>query len=480
MKKKNEKYDVFISYSHLDYLDEGDRIIPGNIVSKIKSLLNENNISYWLDEDGSYSGGEWPEILAKQIEDAKVFLFISTKNSNSSVWTSNEIAFAHDNNKRIIPFKYDKSKYNKKFALYIQRLDYIDYTKNHDKAFKKLISSIKEYLNESKPAVDTTELSKVRQEIQETEDRLRLIRNDISIQNARMENLKDYLNDLKIKEQKILAPDPQKHVPFIPTPVPKPSLPGMLNDSKESKGIVNATGTGYSNGMLRVKGIEYPMVYVAGGSFMMGSDDIDALSSEKPAHPVTLSSYSIGKYEVTQELWEAVMGNNPSHFKGARRPVENVSWDDCQEFIRKLNSLTGQNFCLPTEAQWEFAARGGNSDSNKYSGSNNIDNVAWYHDNSGGETHNVGTKSPNELGIHDMSGNVHEWCSDWYYSYESDSLCERLEHFSGSTWRVYRGGSWNNYAGHCRVSFRSNITPGNRSSILGLRLCLSPDSQMEK
>lgn len=231
MKEKNEKYDVFISYSHHDYVDEGGRIIPGNIVSKIKLLLDENNISYWFDEDGTYSGDAWAPLLAKQIKDAKVFLFISTENSNSSEWTSSEIAVAHEYKKRIIPFRYDDSVYNDSIILYIARLDYIDYTKNHDKAFEKLISSIKEYLNEFKPAVDTTELSKVRQEIRETEDRLRLIRNDLSIQKARasaleteLEIVRDYLNDLKIKEQKILNPDSQNHVPSIPTLVTKPSL----------------------------------------------------------------------------------------------------------------------------------------------------------------------------------------------------------------------------------------------------------------
>ena len=230
--------------------------------------------------------------------------------------------------------------------------------------------------------------------------------------------------------------------------------------------------TGYSNGVLRVNGIEYPMVYVAGGSFMMGSDDSDAFGDEKPVHRVTLSSYRIGKYEVTQELWEAVMGNNPSGFKGVRRPVDNVSWNDCQEFIRKLNSLTGQNFRLPTEAQWEFAARDGNSSSGyKYSGSNYIDNVAWYNGKSGSSTHNVGTKSPNELGIYDMSGNVREWCSDWYASYGSSSVYDPVGSSSGSN-RVTRGGGWNSNAKYCRVSFRNYIPPDYRYNFLGLRLCL--------
>ena len=230
--------------------------------------------------------------------------------------------------------------------------------------------------------------------------------------------------------------------------------------------------TGYSNGILKVNGIEYPMVYVSGGSFMMGSDDSEADSDEKPVHRVTLSSYRIGKYEVTQELWEAVMGSNPSRFKGSRRPVEMVSWDDCQTFIRKLNSLTGQTFKLPTEAQWEFAARGGNSSNGyKYSGSNYIDNVARYYGNSGGKTHDVGTKSPNELGVYDMSGNVYEWCRDWKGTYSSSSQVDPEGPSTGS-YRVYRGGSWCSFAGRCRVSNRIYYSPDNRYFDLGLRLCL--------
>ena len=214
------------------------------------------------------------------------------------------------------------------------------------------------------------------------------------------------------------------------------------------------------------------MVYVAGGTFVMGDKSSDAYDSEKPTHKVTLSSFSIGRYEVTQEEWHVVMGSNPSNFKGANRPVENVSWDDCQEFICKLNAMTGKRFRLPTEAEWEYAARGGNKTNRyKYSGSNDSNSVAWYNLNSGCETHEVGSRQPNELGLYDMSGNVWEWCLDWYGNYSSSAQTNPIGQSSGSI-RVIRGGGWNCDSLGCRVSYRNYTRPSNHGLNLGLRLAL--------
>ena len=222
-------------------------------------------------------------------------------------------------------------------------------------------------------------------------------------------------------------------------------------------------------------GVSFKMVEVRGGTFRMGAtseqgDDIAGF--ELPVHSVTLSGYYIGKTEVTQALWKAVMGSNPSKFKGDNLPVERVSWDDCQEFIRKLNALTGQNFRLPTEAEWEFACRGGNNSRGyKYSGSNNIDNVAWYRDNCRRKTHPVAMRVINELGIYDMSGNVGEWCSDWEGDYSSGAQTNPKGPYDGSR-RVWRGGSWCNDAWFSRSSFRFGSSPGERSIFFGLRLAL--------
>ena len=230
----------------------------------------------------------------------------------------------------------------------------------------------------------------------------------------------------------------------------------------------------HSNGNINitVNGVSFKMIKVDGGTFRMGSNDSEASSNEKSVHSVTLSDYYIGETEVTQELWVAVMGSNPSYFRGSTKPVENVSWNDCREFIKKLNQLTGKNFRLPTEAEWEYAARGGNkSRGYKYSGSNNISDVAWYSDNSSWATHPVCIKSPNELGLYDMSGNVWEWCSDWYGEnyYSSSPQTNPIGPNSGSS-RVFRGGDYILDAQFCRVAIRGGNTPGLRFDGLGLRL----------
>lgn len=222
-----------------------------------------------------------------------------------------------------------------------------------------------------------------------------------------------------------------------------------------------------------VNGVKFTMVPVEGGTFTMGATSelgSDAEEYEKPAHKVTLSDYYIGQTEVTQALWKAVMGSNPSDSKGDNLPVEQVSWDDCQVFIQNLNQLTGKQFRLPTEAEWEYAARGGRkSRGYKYAGGNNIGLVAWYCDNSGTGTHPVAAKQANELGIYDMSGNVWEWCSDRYGDYQSSSQSDPQGPSSGSV-RVGRGGCYYCFVWNCRVSNRFNGTPDFRDGGLGLRL----------
>jgi formylglycine-generating enzyme required for sulfatase activity len=225
-----------------------------------------------------------------------------------------------------------------------------------------------------------------------------------------------------------------------------------------------------------VNGVSFKMIKVEGGTFTMGAhanQEDEADFDEKPAHSVTLSSYYIAETEVTQALWQAVMGNNPSSFQdNINNPVECVSYDRCQKFISKINALTNKQFRLPTEAEWEFAARGGNKSKDYiYAGSNNLDDVAWYADNSDRHTHPVKTKAPNELGLYDMSGNVQEWCNDYLDNYPSTAQTNPQGPISGS-YRVNRGCCWAFAAEYCRSSYRSGAAPFGHCYFDGFRLAL--------
>jgi formylglycine-generating enzyme required for sulfatase activity len=217
---------------------------------------------------------------------------------------------------------------------------------------------------------------------------------------------------------------------------------------------------------------EGQMVFVQGGSFMMGSNEWFPFNHEKPAHQVTLSDFYIGKFQVTQAQWKAIMRDNPSYFIYDDLPVERVSWNDTQEFIKKLNEKTGRKYRLPTEAEWEYASRGRQKIKGyKYSGSNNIEEVAWYCRNSRGKTHTVGNLKPNELGLFDMSGNVWEWCNDWYGSdYYKNSPKSNPSGPTTGSFHVLRGGSGYDSAGDCSVSYRNYRAPGDRNDNIGLRI----------
>lgn len=214
---------------------------------------------------------------------------------------------------------------------------------------------------------------------------------------------------------------------------------------------------------LTYKGIFYMnMIEVPAGSFLLGGEK--EIVFEKP--------FYMAEFPVTQEFYEAVMGTNPSRFKGKRRPVEMVSWHDAKAFLEKLSIETKQNYRLPSEAEWEYAARGGNNDNDfEYSGGSILDTLGWYCDNSENQkTRPVGLKMPNELGLFDMSGNVWEWCEDWYDDYSKKPKNGSAFVENGSR-RVYRGGSWGNRSGHCRTTYRLNLAPEYSGNFIGFRLC---------
>ena len=224
-----------------------------------------------------------------------------------------------------------------------------------------------------------------------------------------------------------------------------------------------------------INGVSFNMIHVEGGSFLMGTQEewCEGNAHEHPLHRVTLDSFYIAETEVTQELWEAVMGNNPSFSQGLHQPVESVTWNDCQDFINKLNTLTSMAFRLPTEAEWEYAARGGcKSKGYMYSGSNDLNEVGWYWGNYDITTHVVATRKPNELGIYDMSGNIYEWCQDWYGDYNSHSQINPQGPSEG-LYHVCRGGCMYLLGYNCRVSDRGLSNPDRFKTCIGLRLALS-------
>ena len=248
----------------------------------------------------------------------------------------------------------------------------------------------------------------------------------------------------------------------------------VVDDARDVKGNDVPSQGKNANLTFNVKGVEFKMIRVEGGTFDMKEEKgLTKASKKSIVQPTTLTSYYIGEVPVAQLLWEKVMGYNPSVNEGDNRPVENVTWDECVSFCRKIQQLTGRDFRLPTEAEWEFAARGGNlSKGTQYSGSENPDDVAWTDSNSNHGTHDVATKTPNELGIYDMSGNVWEWCSDYYGEYHNSQQVNPQGPADGQ-YRVYRGGSWCYDPYFSRVMVRNYNSPDKKYNYLGLRLALS-------
>ena len=476
------KYDVFISYSRKDYVDEHNVVIPGNEVSKIKEALKEAGITFWFDEEGIYFGDKFTEKIPESIEASHIFLFLSTKNACASSWTSREIACADEYEKYIIPVRIDRTPYNKKIMLRIADLSYVDYGKNPEKGRKEIVDSIKAYLEKIKVEEEERlaeekrkqeelehqrkrleeekkrqeKIAKIETEIDELESKRTEYKKAVSLAQADLEACESKIQKLQKKLQELRGQqiDEQKR---------KEEEIKAAEDKRREEESRN------KERIFTVGDVSFKMIRVEGGS---------------------MGTFYIGETQVIQALWEAVMGNNPSYFEGQKNPVEYVSWYDiCGEdgkgtdpncFLYRLKQKTGKNFRLPTEAEWEYAAKGGNKSMNNYiyAGSNDINKVAWYWKNSGDnylkvgdddygwdkamdnscKTHPVKQLSPNELGIYDMSGNVWEWCEDLYDSSGSD--------------RVRRGGSWISLAENCRLSVRHRSDPDFKHGRVGFRLVL--------
>lgn len=494
-------YDVFISYSRKDK----DRI------QNLLSALEVYKISYWLDTSEIDYSETFTDSIACAIDNADSVLFICTNYSIKAEYCKKELNYARLNNKKIRAILFDgfvpKQGW---FALEFGNVNCVNYTDQSQ--FDKLMQELEDAYQPVAAVTRKKELEDIKEAAkQSVREEFERKKQKAAIEAARQEKerlekvrkkTKLHFNSRSLAQRKgcrisltivfvlclIILPGTwfwttiNSELPLGPNTCPERTLDPSIVSMTYSKGTL----------IFIIKSVTFTMVKVDGGTFTMGArikQRKDADDDERPTHPVTLSDYYIGQTEVTQALWEAIMGESVTQIAnregwstygvGADYPMYYISYDNCTTFVDKLNTLLssqlgGKRFALPTEAQWEFAARGGNKSKDyKYAGSNNLDEVAWYNGNSDDNTHPVAQKQPNELGLYDMSGNVYEWCKDWYDDYSSNAQTDPQGPADGSG-RVYRGGSWVNLAGGCRVSDRSSIMPAYRSDYLGLRLCLLP------
>lgn len=470
----DNEYDIFISYSRKD----------SEQVHEIANVLSGDGYRVWIDKDGIESGDAFKSVIVKAIKKSKVFLFFSSLTANESPWTVKEVNMAVYLKKIVIPVKLDDADYNDSILFDLVGLDYVSYNIDPIQGLKDLRRSLKKHLGDA--GVD---VKKIKEEIATFET----------------DGQKLYADQRRVLDEiyarkKLIGETTQKcpvcgalneiNALFCPTCgwtyVPfqsKKMDERRLNTAKKlwnsrGKAVIADEETPTQSMPQAIMELIHDMVRVEGGTFEMGGtreQGEDAFEDEKPTHKVTLSTFSIGRYPITQDQWEAVMGNNPSHFKGEKLPVESVSWFDCQEFVKKLNEMTGRHFRLPTEAEWEYAARGGKKGKRyKYSGGNILMQVGWFNENSGGTSHDVGQKSPNELGLYDMSGNIWEWVQDWKGDFTSEEQINPTGPETGLE-RVCRGGGWNREIDRARVSYRGDDQPDLRYCSLGLRIALEDD-----
>ena len=474
------KRNVFVSYSRHDFVDDSQNVIPGNCVSKILETFERYGISYWIDKKGIYHGDKFKGVLASAIEAADVFVFISSESSNKSEWTAKEIDVAVYEKKIIIPVRIDDSKYNNSVKIDLVGLDFINYQSNPELALEELVKSVKKHLKT--PEVD---VRKIKEEIKALEkEGCQLYSQQKRIYDE-VANKKRQIGvgtmDCPVcgetnEINSLYCPRcGWAFVPFTSKKLDEKRLNthrrvwnGLASENKAPEKLT-------TNLPSPIMELINNMVEVEGGTFLMGGtpeQGEEAFNDEKPPHKVTVSTFHIGCYPVTQEQWKAVMGNNPSYFQGERHPVEQVNWMDCQAFVEKLSKMTGLTFRLPTEAEWEYAARGGNKGKgHKYSGGDLLTQVAWYNENSGGTSHEVGEKAPNELGLYDMSGNIWEWVQDWKGDFTDEEQTNPTGPEEGDE-RICRGGGWNREHDRCRVSYRGDDEPDLRYRSLGLRVVM--------
>lgn len=485
----NQQKEIFISYCRRD-------------IEKVKFLKQEieaaTQTECWMDLDGIESGNpKFTKMIIRAINSCPIFLFMLSEASQQSENALKELDFAYkkhrEEGKKVAIVYIESCKMNDEFCFDYGKTDTIDWQNPLQK--EKLIRDLKKWTNYE----ERMESKKQEEEehFKQAKEKIKKLKEEGTLLYAQQKRVFDEIVAQKkiLGKEKQTCPVCQKSTDISNTFCPQCGwayIPFQSAKMEEKRLIVakkiweqkictpqtSETATKEKELPLCIKKLIANMIEVEGGSFQMGGtkeQGEDTFSDEMPVHKVTLSSFAIGRYPVTQDEWEAVMGGNPSYFKGKKLPVDNVSWIDCQEFITKLNERTGMHFRLPTEAEWEYAARGGKKNKkHKYSGGNILEQVGWYNENSGATTHEVGLKSANELGIYDMSGNVWEWVQDWKGDYSADEQVNPTGPENG-TERVCRGGGWNREIDRGRVSYRGDDLPNFRYCSLGLRLVLEKE-----
>lgn len=426
------EYDVFISYSSMDK----------QVADKVCQALEYQNIKCWMAPRDIEVGQKYSEAIESAICNSKIFLIIFSKNSQSSPWVESELNIAFTEYKIIVPLRIDNAKLEGEMRLLLNNKQWIDICQTSDEVFENLVTTIAKYIKKQKGG---------------DKQNILLDKNGNSLKTEHLEP--SFFRKYYMYICVAIAISAMLFSMFFPK---------LFYTEKEP--CITFT----------VNNVSFDMIYVKGDTFEMGEIKTNDNPFDMPKHMVTLSDFYIGKYTVTQALWIAVMNDNPSDYKGENLPVNNVSWHDCQAFVNKLNAITKKKFALLTEAQWEFAARGGiKSKGYNYSGSNNLSDVGWYDDNSDQTMHTVGMKKPNELGVYDMSGNIEEWCSDWYIDWYNVQECNSEVNPTGPAkgkdgMTVVRNGSFTGSEYGCRI-FTRNYFPGESgSALIGFRLALIP------
>jgi formylglycine-generating enzyme required for sulfatase activity len=478
---------TFISYSRQDE----------EFALKLARDLRQGGANIWMDQFDIEAGEDWDIAVEKALYTCGSFLLILSPASVESKDVRDELNVALTQKKRIIPVLHEACER----PLRIHRMNYIDFTGEYRHGLARLLKALKvsptpsQAVKKSRPEPQVEQPKAAAEEQRKEQEELTRRAEEEKRRQEQTELARQAAGEKLRKEQETVPQQKTKQPEAIPRKAPVEKSRGpkkiflgialvtiiIITSVFIIKNISSNSGPQHNipvkdssqttaaslNGLFSLDNF----AEIPAGSFQMGSEN--GYDDEKPLHTVRITkSFYLGKHEVTREQWESVMGNNPSYFKGKNLPVEQVSWNDVRKFLDRLNQQTGREiFRLPTEAEWEYACRAGTTAD--YAG--NLDDMAWYDSNSGGKTHPVGTKQPNEWGLYDMHGNVYEWCADWYGETYYDECKKKgiVEDPAGpesGSFRVLRGGAWYSNAQGCRSADRYNDSPGPRNDYIGFRL----------